>query len=106
VQFLLLWLLSGGHASLLQVLLLSLFGLAQLLISGLSALILMYAVLSWVQPGSLNMAMLERLCHPWLAPIRRHLPLLGGVDLSSLVLLLLLQIAGMLLGSMQMGWMV
>jgi len=30
-------------------------------------------------------------------------PLIGGVDLSSLVLLLLLQIAGMVLGSVQMG---
>jgi YggT family protein len=102
-QFAVLWLLSSGNGSLLAVLVLSVMGLAQLVISGLSALILIYAVLSWVQPGSMNMALIERLCQPWLAPIRRIVPTIGGVDLSSLVLLLLLQIAGMVLGSVQMG---
>ncbi len=103
-QFAVLWLLSsGGNGSLLAVLLLSVMGLAQLVISGLSALILIYAVLSWVQPGSMNMVLIERLCQPWLAPIRRIVPMIGGVDLSSLVLLLLLQIAGMVLGTVQMG---
>jgi YggT family protein len=104
-QFVALWLLSSGHGTLLAVLLLSVMGLAQLVISGLSALILIYAVLSWVQPGSMNMVLIERLCQPWLAPIRRVVPLIGGVDLSSLVLLLLLQIAGMVLGALQMGLM-
>ena len=104
-QFVALWLLSSGHGSLLAVLLLSVMGLAQLVISGLSALILIYAVLSWVQPGSMNMVLIERLCQPWLAPIRRVVPMIGGVDLSSLVLLLLLQIAGMVLGAIQMGLM-
>ena len=104
-QFVALWLLSSGHGTLLAVLLLSVMGLAQLVISGLSALILIYAVLSWVQPGSMNMVLIERLCQPWLAPIRRVVPLIGGVDLSSLVLLLLLQIAGMVLGTIQMGLM-
>ena len=104
-QFVALWLLSSGHSTLLAVLLLSVMGLAQLVISGLSALILIYAVLSWVQPGSMNMVLIERLCQPWLAPIRRVVPLIGGVDLSSLVLLLLLQIAGMVLGTIQMGLM-
>ncbi len=104
-QFGVLWLLSSGQGSVLLVLMLSVMGLAQLLISGLSALILLYAVLSWVQPGTMNMALIERLCQPWLAPIRRVVPMVGGVDLSSLVLLLLLQIAGMVLGSVQMGLM-
>ena len=104
-QFAVLWLLSSGQGSVLLVLMLSVMGLAQLLISGLSALILLYAVLSWVQPGSMNMVLIERLCQPWLAPIRKVVPMVGGVDLSSLVLLLLLQIAGMVLGSVQMGLM-
>ena len=68
-------------------------------------MILIYAVLSWVQPGSLNMVLMERLSQPFLDPIRRFVPLVGGVDLSSLVLLLLLQIAGMILGAVQMGLM-
>jgi YggT family protein len=35
---------------------------------------------------------------PLLAPVRRHLPLVGGVDLSPLVLLLAVQVALMLVG--------
>ncbi len=105
LQFLLLWLLASGQGTLMQVLMLSVLGVAQLLVSCLSGLILIYAVLSWVQPGSLNMVLMERLSQPFLDPIRRFVPLVGGVDLSSLVLLLLLQIAGMILGAVQMGLM-
>ena len=104
-QFSLLWLLASGHGTLLLVLLLSVVGLVQLIISGLSALVLIYAVLTWVQPGSMNLLLIERLCQPWLAPIRRIIPMVGGVDLSSLVLLVLLQIAGMVVGAVQTGLM-
>jgi YggT family protein len=44
---------------------------------------------------------IERLCAPPLTPIRRILPLIGGVDLSPLVLLLLLQVAAIVLGALQ-----
>jgi YggT family protein len=38
---------------------------------------------------------------PLLAPIRRVMPLVGGIDLSPLVLLVLLQVAAIVLGSLQ-----
>jgi YggT family protein len=44
---------------------------------------------------------IERLCAPPLMPIRRVVPLVGGVDLSPLVLLVLLQVAAILLGGVQ-----
>jgi YggT family protein len=44
---------------------------------------------------------IERLVAPALMPIRRVLPLVGGIDLSPLVLLVLLQIASILLGHLQ-----
>jgi YggT family protein len=47
--------------------------------------------------------LLERLVMPVLIPIRRVVPLVGGVDLSPLVLLVLLQIAAIVLGSVQAG---
>jgi YggT family protein len=53
----------------------------------------------------MNFMLIDRLCQPWLAPIRRTIPLVGGIDLSSLVLLVLLQIASMVLGSIQVGLM-
>jgi YggT family protein len=45
--------------------------------------------------------LLERLVLPVLIPIRRMVPLIGGIDLSPLVLLLILQVAGIVLGSIQ-----
>ena len=61
-------------------------------------LVLGYAVLSWVQPGSPAYALLGRLTEPLLAPLRRLIPTVGGVDLSALALMLVLQIALMALG--------
>ncbi|MDQ3061225.1 MAG: YggT family protein [Pseudomonadota bacterium] len=60
-------------------------------------LVLGYAVLSWVQPGSPVCGLLGRLTEPFLAPLRRLIPAVGGVDLSALVLMLLLQIGLMVL---------
>ena len=57
-----------------------------------------YAILSWVQPHSGVHAVLSRLLSPVLAPIRKGVPMVGGVDLSALVLVILLQVALMLLG--------
>ena len=104
-QFIVLWLLAGGQGALLLVLVLSVIGVLQLAISCLTAVVLLHAVLSWMQPGSMNLMLIDRLCQAWLAPIRRTVPLVGGIDLSSLVLLVLLQIAAMVVGSIQVGLM-
>ena len=58
-------------------------------------------MLSWVQTRSPLFDTIERLCQPLLRPVRRWVPLIGGVDLSPLVLLVLLQIAAMMLGYLQ-----
>ena len=62
------------------------------------AVVLVYALISWLQPGSPMYGLLGRLAEPLLAPLRRFLPSVGGIDLSALVLLLLLQIGLMVLG--------
>jgi YggT family protein len=100
-QFVILWLLTGMGASLASIALLALLGVVRLAISGLSGLVIVYAVLSWVQTRSYMADMLERMVMPLLIPIRRVLPLVGGVDLSPLVLLVSLQIAAIVLGSVQ-----
>lgn len=48
--------------------------------------IFVYALLSMLAPGSYSPALsiLESLCEPVLAPIRRTLPSIGGLDLSPL----------------------
>jgi YggT family protein len=100
-QFGLLWLLSGAAAGVVSVVLVAFFGVVRAGISGLTGLVIVYAILSWVQTQSNLSDLLERLVNPVLAPVRRWVPLVGGVDLSPLVLLLLLQIAAMVLGAMQ-----
>jgi YggT family protein len=42
---------------------------------------------------------IDQLTRPWLAPIRRLVPLVGGVDLSPLVLIVVAQVALTLLES-------
>jgi len=100
-QFVILWALLGGGGNLLSIPVLALFGLVRMALSGLVGLVIVYAVLSWVQTQSYLSDLLARLVTPVLAPIRRVLPLVGGVDLSPLVLLVLLQIAMLVLGEIQ-----
>jgi YggT family protein len=100
-QFVILWSLMGMTASLLSVVVLAAFGLVRMAISGMTGLVIVYAILSWVQTRSVAADFLERLALPLLIPIRRVMPLVGGIDLSPLVLLLILQVAGIVLGSIQ-----
>jgi len=105
-QYTLLWLIGGSQGSPVHLLVLSLFGVVRLALSGLSVLVIVYAVLSWVQTHSPMMGLLARLVSPLLQPIRRILPLVGGIDLSPLVLLVLLQVGGIVLESILAAMMV
>jgi len=51
-----------------------------------------------VQPQAPIQYTLGQLLQPLLAPIRRVLPTVGGVDLSVLLLIVLLQVALILIG--------
>ncbi len=92
----LLGLLHGAHADSLlwlwSVPLQSLLFLLRTALQGLMGMTLVYALLSWIQPFSPVGAVLARLLEPLLQPLRRLLPRIGGVDLSVLVLMLLLQV--------------
>ncbi len=102
-QFGLLWLLFGSVTDWVWVPVLALFGVVQMAISGLVALLLVYIILSWIQATSPIGPVVERLCVPLLAPLRRVVPLVGGIDLSPLVALVLLQVASMVVASLQAG---
>ena len=100
LQFSLLWLMvSGTPATVLP--LLALFGVVRLMISGLIGLVIVYVILSWVQSDSPLVNVIDRLCAPVLRPFRKRIPLVGGIDLSPLALLVLLQIAAIVLGYLQ-----
>jgi YggT family protein len=55
--------------------------------------VVVQAMLSWVNPHSPVLYLFDAMTRLFLRPIRRVLPLLGSVDLSPLVLLVLLQVA-------------
>jgi YggT family protein len=98
-QYAVLWLLGVGTLAMLPVL--AIFGLARLVISGLTGLVIVYAVLSWVQSDSPLVDIIGRLCAPLLRPFRRLIPLVGGIDLSPLALLVVLQVGAIVLGAIQ-----
>lgn len=101
VQACILWLLGASGGGVASLAVLAALGVVRLALSGMTGLVIVYAVLSWVQADSPFADLLQRLASPLLAPIRRVLPLVGGIDLSPLVLLVLLQIAAIVLGGLQ-----
>ena len=96
-----LWLFQGMPYGFPVVAVLAVVALVRLMISGLTLIVLLFALVSWVQAHSPVVDLLDRLVVPLLVPIRRQVPLVGGVDLSPVVLLLLLQVASLLLNAAQ-----
>lgn len=101
VHYLLLWSLAGAAGSLVMVPLLALFGLLRMVLTGLIGLLIVYAILSWVSPHSPIYGVIARLCQPVLRPLQRIIPLVGGVDLSPLAALIVLQVLLMVLAHLQ-----
>ena len=104
LKFVLLWALAGALGRFAILPLVSLIGLLQLAVSGLTALLVVYAILSWV-PGanSVLLDLIGRLAEPLVRPFRRFIPLIGGVDLSPLAAIVVLQVIAIVLGS-AIGW--
>lgn len=91
------WMPGLAPTALLTLLAFAVKMLVRVTLQTLFVLVLGYAILSWVQPGSAVYVLLGRLTEPLLTPLRRFIPMLGGVDLSALVLLVLLQVGLMVL---------
>lgn len=58
--------------------------------------VIVQAILSWVNPYSPIAPLLNSLTQPFLRPLQRRMPPVGGVDLSPLVLIIVLQLILML----------
>ena len=100
-QYLVLWLLLGAGTNVAWVLWLALCGLVRVALTGMVMLLIVYVVMSWVQARSPLADVIARLCEPVLRPFRRIIPLVGGIDLSPLAVLVLLQVAMIVLGHLQ-----
>lgn len=88
---------QGWHLS--GLLLLAVADLIALLLNVFLFSILIQVILSWVRPGEHNplTALLYSLNEPLLAPARRMLPPMAGLDLSPIIVLVVLQLASMLI---------
>ena len=75
------------------ILVLTLARLAEWILYGFMGMILIGAVFSWVNPNAPLAPFIASLSEPLLRPLRRIVPLIGNIDLSPLVALILLQIA-------------
>ena len=102
LQFAELWVVAGllGHrVAALAVLVLSVAELVQLAIYVFLFSILIQVIMSWINPGSYNpvLSVLYSLNEPLLAPARRVVPPIGGLDLSPIVVMVALQLVAILL---------
>ncbi|GEA05383.1 membrane protein [Alteromonas sp. KUL42] len=91
-------LMFNGNLNPLGVLILSVVGVIKETLSLLFWVLLLRAILSWVSQGRSPIDyVLYQLTEPFLAPIRKVLPPLGGLDLSVLVAIIALQFLQLLL---------
>lgn len=90
-----------GVNNLIGLALLALLALARLTLMILLVAIIVQAVISWVNPHSPLMPLLENFTQPLLGMFRRVIPPIANVDLSPLFALLLLQVLLMFVGNLQ-----
>ena len=75
-----------------------LLGLVDLITTILVLLVLTYVVISYfISPYHTFRMWVNRLVEPMLQPIRKIVPLIGMLDISPIILLLLIQFAGFIL---------
>ena len=75
-----------------EIILRSVIWLARSVIYLVMGLVILQAILSWVNPYAPLAPAVQQLTQPILAPFRKIVPLIGGVDLSPLFLIILLQV--------------
>lgn len=95
------WIVMSAYSNLAFIV--ALFTMLQWIIYGWTALLILEVVFSWINPQAPLAPFVRELNAPLLNPIRRVVPLLGGLDISPMVLFLLLQVASKALGYMSVS---
>lgn len=88
----------GIGGALPQLLVWSVIGVTSLFLKVFFFALIVSVILSWVAPGSYNPAaqLVNQICEPLLAPFRRILPNLGGLDISPIFAFIALNLIDML----------
>lgn len=86
----------GGY--LLQLLVWSMIGVTSLFLKVFYFAMIISVILSWVAPGSYNPGaqLVNQICEPLLAPFRKLMPNLGGLDISPIFAFIALNLVDML----------
>lgn len=106
VQALGLWLqatIVGAEPALLALVAVALVDLARYAIYILVFAVIVQAVMSWINPYAPLAPVFDALTRPFLRPIRRFIPPIGGVDLTPLVLLVILQLVLIPVNHLRLG---
>lgn len=84
---------SGVTAGFVPIAITSLIDLVSLSLNLFTFAIFIHIILSWIAPGTYNpaTAFITMLVQPLLRPFRNRIPSLGGLDLSPLIVIILLQ---------------
>ncbi|MFC3109085.1 YggT family protein [Undibacterium arcticum] len=90
--------------SLQTVLLMAVLRVLQWIFYGFMGLLIIEAIFSWVNPHAPLAPFVRALNDPILRPLRRVIPLVGNIDLSPLVALILLRIALQLVSTLIMSF--
>lgn len=96
-----LWLFVGRPLDPLSLVGASLFSLLVAVLRFYLFALLVFALLSWVAPGTYSPAgsILTSLCEPVLRPVQRLIPPIGGLDLSVVFAIIVIQALLILLGA-------
>ncbi|QWD64670.1 YggT family protein [Polynucleobacter sp. MWH-UH2A] len=86
-----------------QILIIALFDLFDLALSGLIGLLLVYVFFSWTNTYSATQELFHQMLEPLLKPLRKISPKISGVDFSALILMLLIQMSKVILGHIQIA---
>ena len=88
----------GTTGNPLQLLIWSLIGVTALFLKIFFFALIISVILSWVAPGSHNPGaeLVNQICEPALAPFRKILPNLGGLDISPILAFMVLKLLDML----------
>ena len=88
----------GTTGNFVQLLIWSIIGVTALFLKIFFFALIISVILSWVAPGSHNPGaeLVNQICEPALAPFRRLLPNLGGLDISPILAFMVLKLLDML----------
>ena len=105
VGMLVILLLTDAHLSLPKILVWSVAKILILTINLWLVLIIVQVIVSWINPRTYNpaLALVYALTEPLLAPARRVIPPISGIDLSPLLVLIVLQVVKMIVADLATG---